>query len=148
MTAALLELADRVAALTARDRGIDAEIDCLIRFPSLRPARPNDHSEYTHGISRCPGDIWCPTGFLIAASYTSSVDDAIGLVPNGHHWRWLIDRRAYARSRIDGYRAAVSCSGLIEPTDCQVWAISPAIALSAAALRARWIMATRKQPLE
>lgn len=79
----LLVLADRVEKLTGPDRELDALIDCAILFPHLRPARPEDHKEHQRGYPPSKGDIWCPTGFLMARSYTRSVDDVLTLLPEG-----------------------------------------------------------------
>jgi hypothetical protein len=70
--------------------------------------------------------------------FTHSVDAALTLVPPNPGWRWLLDKRPYAESgRPDGYRAEVWCSPGIEPAVTASWCKTPALALCAAALKAR-----------
>ena len=83
MPASLTSLIERIEAATGPDRRLDALIDCAIRFPDLRPARPDDHEKHHRGFPPGQGDIWCPTGFLMARSYTRSVDDVLTLLPDG-----------------------------------------------------------------
>lgn len=65
------------------------------------------------------------------------LDAALTLVPDGDHWRWLIDRRPGAARRTDGYRAHVWCGDSPSYESTQSWAPSPALALCIASLRAR-----------
>lgn len=126
-------LALRCEQATGMDRRLDAEIDCLARFPDLRPAELDDHKEYQRGFPPHAGNIWCPTGFLLAPSYTDSVDAALTLVPEGmrpsvgqnvHHGYW----HAFVQSIVDStpHQLGVADSNT-----------SGALALCAAALRAR-----------
>lgn len=77
------DLIAKLEAATGPSRELDAEIDCAVRFPDLRPARPDDHKEHQRSYPPSAGYIWCPTGFLMASSYTSSIDAALTLVPEG-----------------------------------------------------------------
>ena len=125
-------LAQRCEQATGMDRRLDAEIDCLARFPDLRPAELDDHKEYQRGFPPHAGNIWCPTGFLLAPSYTDSVDAALTLVPEGmrpsvgqnvHHGYW----HAFVQSIVDS--TPHQLGGAVSNT-------SGALALCAAALRA------------
>lgn len=123
------DLIERLEKATGSDGELNALIDCRVRFPGLRPAKPDDHLEHQNGIPPGRNAIWCPTGFLQATSYTSSLDAAMTLVPNG--WNWRVDShdpQAWVyRSWIDAF----STRGLSAP------AASVAIALCIAALKAR-----------
>lgn len=135
----LSELIAKLEQASAPDRELDAEIACAARFPEHRPARKGDHAG-VHGVdpeSDWAGHIYVPTGFLVAYSYTRSIDDAMTLVPEGwnlriaendKHWWWAELREGFETSyrRVEIGRS---------PT--------PALALCIAALRAR---AQDKQP--
>ena len=73
----------RVEAATGPDRRLDAEVACAVVFRDLRPAEPDDHKEYQRGYLPSRGDIWTPTGFLMADNYTSSINAALTLLPKG-----------------------------------------------------------------
>src|SRR4051812_34900205 len=68
------ELIARLEKATGPDGGLDALIACHVKFPHLRPAKPDDHLEHQNGIPPSPSHIWCPTGFLLADPYTRSID--------------------------------------------------------------------------
>jgi len=72
-----------------------------------------------------------PTAGLVrVTNYTQSVDDALMLVGNN---RFILDKRPYAKTRQDGYRAEVYPQG--DPvTPTQHWGPTPALALTIAAL--------------
>ncbi len=72
----LSNLIARLESASGPDRRLDAEIACAMMFSDLRPAGPDDHKEYQRGIPPGRGDIWCPTGFLMADTYTSSIESA------------------------------------------------------------------------
>ena len=118
-------LAQRCEQATGMDRRLDAEIDCLARFPDLRPAELDDHKEYQRGFPPSAGNIWCPTGFLLAPSYTYSVDAALTLVPDGYVVNLGNDEPIWAQVWIDN-----------DPTS-RGGGTTMALALCAAALRAR-----------
>lgn len=119
-------LALRCKQATGPDRRLDAEIDCLVRFTDLRPAELDDHKKYQRGVPPGAGDIWCPTGFLMAASYTASLDAALTLVPADHDW---------VVGNVNGHVGGTpyACVGSRD----QHFAATPALALCAASLRAR-----------
>lgn len=75
----------RLQKLNGPDRKTDAMIECWLKFPDLRPAKADDHLEHQNGVPPGPGHIWCPTGFLIADYYTSSLTAARKLA-NGFYW--------------------------------------------------------------
>lgn len=85
--ATLRDLIARVRAAEGPDRRLDAEIECFLRFPHLRPAEPDDHKEFQRGVRPSRGDIWCPTGFLMSSSLTGNFADAKAELPEGWYWR-------------------------------------------------------------
>lgn len=72
------ELIERLEKCSEPDRGLDAEIDCALRFRDLRPARPDDF-DGKYGYSE--GNLKCEHGFLMAHSNTRSIDEALELIP-------------------------------------------------------------------
>lgn len=127
----VLALAARVEALTGPDQETDAEIACTVKFRQLRPSRPDDFDgEYGYN----PGYLKCEHGFLMADAYTASLDAAASLVPAG--WAWTL----YGGDRADETATAYCVPrGAALPwpewvTDID--AATPALALTAAALRA------------
>lgn len=125
--AELLALAERCEAATGPDRAIDFAI-----FRTLHPeyAGP-EWKEFAGGLRHVNdgSDIRCvPPASLTPSQWTASLDAALTLVPEG--WDWCL-------SRGTGEPAVASMS----PTDrvggpC-VTGATPALALCAAALRAR-----------
>lgn len=120
-----MTLSERVERLTGADRGIDGLI-----FKAMFPER--DWHEFENGwASRCPIDN---VAFDTAPAYTAIIDAAMTLVPEGCLWTvgsepWDAPRaRCYLVEGLmnmpDGYGDLVS-------------AATPALALCAAALRAR-----------
>lgn len=136
----MLALADRVERAECPSRELDAEIWATTESKGAPVWRvgPPTYEPARLFCNPCPDIDWIGYDlFQIAPHYTSSIDSAVLLVPTGNLWRWLLDRRAFASGRPDGYRAEVTLSGKIEPKDCQSWAATPALALCASALRAR-----------
>jgi hypothetical protein len=131
----LESLIERLAALSGPDRRLDAEIACAIKFPHLRPAEPDDHKEHQRGYLPSAGNIWCPTGFLMADSYTSSIDAALTLVPEG--LGIALDTRPHSQVTKLGSEALAWCSEDRDVPSVAVLGRTPAIALCIAALRAR-----------
>lgn len=137
----LIELSNLCEKASGADPRLDARISCAIKYPTLRPARPEDHLEYQKGHPPGPGDIWCPTGFLMATPYTRCMDDAISLVPEGWFWRvghttsfqaWAVVNRTHpdhCETDKDEFFANR------EHWNPSKW--TPVLALCAAALRAR-----------
>lgn len=127
-----MSVAELIAALegaSGPDRRLDAEIACALVFHALRPARPDDHKDYHDGIPPMPGDIWCPTGFLMAAGYTRSIDDALTLVPPGYDWSLFYDNGEAIAGCMPASEDGCDTATTHAPT--------PALALCIAALRAR-----------
>ena len=120
-TETLRALALRCEEATGPDRRLDAEIACAVRFPTLRPAEPDDF-EGEHGYSA--GNIKVDTGFLMSESYSRSIDAAATLVPKGFDW---------AVFRTNGGLTIHAWCGSRE----DVFGQTPALALCAAALIAR-----------
>lgn len=121
----LIALAERCEQASEYDGRLMAEIDCALRYSDLRPAEPDDHPTVT-GRGFDPSSIWTPTGWLMSHSYWRSIDDAAGLVPPGHTWTVYADGCAGVVPKLDEDDLA----------DGDVWAATPALALTAAALRA------------
>ena len=120
-------IAHRVEQAEGSDRVLDAEIDCAIRFKHLRPASPDDFAgEYGYS----PGNIKTEHGFLMASRYSSSIDAAMTLVPEGYCVSAMgeipDDLCWYCCLWQDGEREG-------EP---EVRAKTPALALASAALKA------------
>ncbi|ODP39237.1 hypothetical protein [Sphingomonas turrisvirgatae] len=122
----LLALAERCEIVAGTDRVLDAEIECATRFEHLRPARPDDF-DGKYGYT--PGNLKVDTGFLMAYSYTRSLDDAMTLVPDG--WRRIMGD--------DPENPHQSMAGLFNDQGDEVTAYAPQLcrAIAAAALRAR-----------
>ena len=118
----------KLEAATGPSRELDAEIDCAVRFPDLRPARPDDHKEHQRGYPPSAGDIWCPTGFLMASSYTSSFDAILTLARTQGDAFKIVDAAANAET-FRGRMAALN------RTPLDLWPVRKAALL--AALRAR-----------
>lgn len=132
---ALLELAARCEAATGADREMDAAIAVSLNI-GARGLLPDDH-EYLARVRKddgcAPGTYWfvCRSGRSLrtAEAYTASLDAAMSLVPEGHDWSL----------HVDNGEALAGC----EPaSDDGCWcadrhAATPALALCAAALRAR-----------
>ncbi len=143
----LMLLAHRVASVNAPDGDLDAEIDILINFPQHRCMTAAEATEYRNLIPPSRRALKGKVGIVIAASFTQSIDAAVTLVPPGPMWRWLLDRRFDGKRRSDGFRAEVTFSGLIEPTDAQFWCSHPAVALTASALAGRALAIERHLPV-
>jgi len=114
----LLALAERAEALDGPDRGVDADIELAIGNWSP------EHHEAWNRYQECgerdnpPFTAPCPP-----RHFTHSLDAALSLVPEG------------MRATISTHSPAAACIG---PSQSQAWtyAVTPALALTAAALRA------------
>lgn len=132
--ATLLALAERCEAATEYDGRLMAEIDCAVRYSgNTRPAEPDDHPT-VEDRTFDPSSIWTPTGWLMSHNYFRRIDDAVELVPKGFMWR--------LQSWPDGVNSALLAKdagdfGAIDARHTETFATTPALALTAAALRAR-----------
>lgn len=70
-------LLERVKQAMGSDRWLDAEIECTFRNAGLPPG---ESCECENWDKYYPGYIKTPLGFVLAASYTSSIDAALGLL--------------------------------------------------------------------
>lgn len=138
----LLALAERVEAATEASR----EIDCLVhetRRPDLTPAmRGSYYGEFT-------GDYFGETerGFDVigkAPRFTASLDAAMTLVPEGWHlnelrqeWQTGWWSAHFAKLPSESQQRAYERGGTIMMIDAKGSAATPALALTAACLRAR-----------
>ena len=139
--AELLELALRVEKL----EGPDPETDRLIHFHMVHPWLAEKAVKWVHAAYEGPTDfLWWDQARLDAKGegypdnwepYTASLDAALSLVPEG--WRFILDKRPSAETRSDGYRAVVWLEPIAPYEKMGVWAATPALALTAASLRAR-----------
>jgi hypothetical protein len=145
----LLELAERCEQATGPDRVLDADICELIDLPlcELPDCLPDVLQQI---IDRTRSGSWdqdpdCPF-------YTASLDAAMTLVPEG--WRWIMreaapdkhnkgERGFFARLETRDFESVTWGKGSdwitdrIAGKDAFCWAATPALALCAAALRAR-----------
>lgn len=124
----LLALAARCEKAKEYDGRLMAEIDCAVRFPHLRPAEPGDHPSVKDRAFN-PSDIWTNTGWLMARNYYRSVDDALSLVPNEHDAQLTMGWGEPTEAVVSHHLSA-TCDHIAT-------AATPALALCAAALRAR-----------
>jgi hypothetical protein len=131
------ELADRIEALTGPDREADAAIavamrnglplgsEWALKFPKWE-VEPG-----SKGVVRIIGNVNgnCDdiSGRFTAPRYTSSIDAAMTLVPKG--WSWSVGFDEH------GNRAIIGAFGNMETIASK--AANPALAICAAALRAR-----------
>lgn len=117
----LLELAERLERATGPDRELDKAIHGLL-FPPRPVATDEDQPPPGFGSGFLSGDYW-------GSGYTSSIDAAMTLVPEG----W--DRIEQEQSRERAWaRITVHRNGFAPQYESR--AATPALALCAAALRA------------
>lgn len=109
-------LADRVEMLAGPDREVDGLIAAALGLPH-GPSSGWNNSEN--------GDYW--TVEECAPSYTASIDDAMTLVPEGYDWSVSSEQGRGIAYCVQGPSAFLP--------DCV--AATPALALCAAALRAK-----------
>jgi hypothetical protein len=132
---ALLDLASRCEAASGPDRELDGEVFRAIDMPLPGDFSGRDISLQWSDAEHC---FLAPVGDMRVRyeqpRYTASVDSALGLVPEG--WAWSIGtdcKVAWARAfpaPNDQYRGTGNREGA-----------SPALAICAAALRARAALA-------
>ena len=125
----LLALADRVEAATGADRELDADI--AVAAAGFRRVSESmlckDEWDYASNAD----------GYFLAwPRYTASIDAALTLVPSGWTWSIVHEREwelsgkpAYFSDLRRGYRTSYDNATLS-------WSATPALALTAAALRA------------
>lgn len=118
--AELLELAERVEKL----EGQDDEVDLAIAVWCYENGG-------IAGVNYDP-KLWIERN---GGEFTASMDAALSLVPEA--FRFILDKRPAAAVRSDGYRAVVWHAPIVLYEKMGVWARTPALALTAAALRAR-----------
>ncbi len=134
----LLALADRVEALTAPDREVDAEIMCAVfgyeRDGTMFYGKSRDYvleRDY-YALEGSPQELPSPT---------ASLDAAMTLVPEGRGWL-----AGYGRIRPDEPLGGAMITRIAAPTSfapdaadkiAEAEAATPALALTAASLRAR-----------
>lgn len=111
MSCDLNDLADRVEAASGADRELDRTIKEFVGHAWDYAAE------------------WPRDGQPIAFPYTASIDAAITLVPEGYKWKIMC-------SDFDGYLCEIWTDGTPEYEHVSR-AATPALALTAAALRAR-----------
>ena len=114
----LLALAERVEALTGPDREVDAAIAQAVGAEHGPRETVYYESRSVHYIDE------------IAPAYTASLDAAMSLVPEG--WRW----HSYYWPRKDGPRLMSLVTNRPHAGIAHGKAATPALALTAAALRA------------
>jgi hypothetical protein len=150
----LIALAERCEKATGPDRELDAEIAVAIEYELPNPmGECRAHLRVPHLSDECEaGTYWLVqrSGMSLqtAPRYTASLDAAIELVPEG--WDWLVrndveERGSFANvSRpnkqhiIDTWDEERRCFYAGNTDGCNyAQAATPALALTAAALRAR-----------
>src|SRR5688572_1658024 len=118
----LLDLADRCEQTTGPDRRLDADIHCALN--------PEFHvDERDSGVIFVVKNLDERGGFYTGAkAYTASLDAAMTLMPEG--WLWQVNLWANG--------ASAECASVKPYEPCgRYQAATPALALCAAALRAR-----------
>lgn len=121
--AALLALADRVEAASGPDRNTDAEI---AQLQGLRVV------EEGHPLGRCCYDA--EHKLVTIPPYTRSLDAAATLVPEGHEYAAGTGRKEHMSE--NGRLPWAWCATGSDLVDRLALAATPALALTAAALRA------------
>lgn len=155
----LLELAERCEAATGPDRELDAAIWCALN--GLEYPEPPYFQELPH--NRFHPELGAfeqgtRAGIMLqsykdnAAIYTASLDAAMTLVPEG--WRWIMrearpdkanpgEQGFFARLETADFESVTWGKGsdwltdIVAGQDVFCWAATPALALCAAALKAR-----------
>jgi hypothetical protein len=126
MASDLSALIARVEAATGADRELDAEISVAVGRHETHIERRSDG---TAKLLPWRGD-GTGSGIVECRRYTASLDAAVSLVPSG--WDWSVNASCF------GYVRGLPQAG--QDMDPEGWcrnAATPALALCAAALRAR-----------
>ena len=126
----LLELAARIEAASGADR----EIDRLVHFHVVHPWLAEKAVKWVDAAYEGPGEfLWWDADRLASGKegypdafefVTGSLDAAMSLVPEGHHWK--VDSW-------HGYTAKMQAGSVVSAGE----GTTPALALCAASLRAR-----------
>lgn len=137
MTSNLLELAERAERAEEPDRELDALIEVQRRRLAAYAAGLND-SNRAQWQASANGGVHDPHTVYTAPYFTASIDAALSLVPEGAGVR--LDRYWIAEREGPVWMASI-CSGGVPENPRQVFevwdCVTPALALVAAALRAR-----------
>jgi hypothetical protein len=132
--AEIVALAERVEAATGPDRELDRDVFALILIPGRRLA--GDERDIVATEDRRGAHF-----LRHIKAYTASIDAAMTLVPEGclFHVRTLWDGpQPWGYAHVHTYAAdAEDCDGKRHLDDYAGMATTPALALTAAALRAR-----------
>lgn len=136
---ALAELAARVEGLSGPDR----EVDCLIRALIEKPRFPDAKAirmgrSWSCAAIKGPGRGWRAYGmFFESRAYTASLDSAMTLMP-ADPWMEIKGPRKYLHipSPVPNKWSA-TVSQWNHEDDATGWGATPALALTAACLRAR-----------
>lgn len=141
---ALLELAARVEAATGPDREIDAGVWWRVfgsHADTDADLRPQFEADPAKAMDRWCGKGWrTELTWAFPARYTASLDAAMTLVPKG--WFWMAGNRdrLTPRAYVENGKAAFVGAGTRRNPErlwFEVTAATSALALTAAALRAR-----------
>lgn len=133
-------LALRCESAKGPDRELDRDIaDAIGLGPDDSWERPRDEpaTATSRGIVRLDKGSWIKGGRIRdSARYTASLDAAMTLVPDGmeftlHHWRNASKEAPYLAT------AKVQLGSIMDPETKADFCRSPALALTAAALRAK-----------
>jgi hypothetical protein len=127
----LLRLAERCEAATGPDREINRMI-----FATVKPdefADPKEAAQYASPDYRGNNADWYYLSTLGLPRYTTSLDAAMSLVPEG--WRPIINMASEEGAALADLWALPESSP--KPTRKHAKAATPALALCAAALRSR-----------
>ena len=123
--ASYLALAERAERAEGADRDLDAEMFARV---ILRQAVPL--------LLRLSGWVEHDEQDECAPAFTASLDAALSLVPEG--WRWSLDHTQMPGCRDCGRATLYAPGDGWTPADvAEIYAATPALALVAAALRAR-----------
>jgi hypothetical protein len=132
------ELIRRVESATGPSRELDAEIWWAVE----RKTAESTYWSAATGLPRrlpdnspIPGGLGSTAVKVLAPAYTSSLDAALSLVPAG--WDWSLESDTADDNQPIRPTASVWRRGVHPTMDEMVFAATPALALAAAALRAR-----------
>lgn len=136
-----MTLSELIAALEAADgpsRGLDAEIFCELTGRIVHAALPVGYTMVDYGDVR-RNELAAKAPYISnkrgpAPRYTSSIDAAVTLVPEGEEWAVICSRHKVGR---EGFLTNVAWVGLEQIDTAEPQGATPALALCIAALKAR-----------